>query len=114
MEYKQEHLEYKDDKGEIRSDLKGAIRNLEKIDGFSAETFYSYLDEIITALSPKNSFKLIKDYARTHNKSMFLFGVLYYNLKDIDENNDFKEEFDYLKQFIDYEIDFYMIINFIR
>ena len=36
---------------------------------------------------------------------------------DLDEtliHTDFEEEFDYLKQFIDYEIDFYMIINFIR
>ena len=114
MEDKRQGLEYKDENGEVRYELKNAALNLEKIEGFSAEKFYSYLDKIISELSQKNSFKIIKDYARVHNKPKFLFGVLFYNLKDMDENNDFDEEFDYLKQFIDYKIDFYMIINFIR
>ena len=114
MEHERQGLEYKDENGEVRYELKNAVLNLEKIEGFSAEKFYSYLDKIISELSQKNSFKIIKDYARVHKKSEFLFGVLFYNLKDMDEKNDFEEEFDYLKQFIDYEIDFYMIINFIR
>ena len=60
MEQKKQGLDYKDENGELRYELKNAVLNLEKIEGFSAEKFYSYLDKIISGLSQKNSFEIIK------------------------------------------------------
>ena len=47
-------------------------------------------------------------------KPIYLFGVLYYNLKDMDSENSLDKEFDYLKEFIDCKIDLFMIVNFMR
>ena len=105
-------LDYKDENGEIRYELKNSIHNLERIDGFSAEEFFSNLDKIVKELSPNESFEIIKMYPKIGPDH--LFGVLYYNLKNMDKNNRLEKEFDYLKEFIDYEISLYMIVNFLR
>lgn len=105
-------LDYKDENGEVRYELKNAVHNLETIDGFSAAEFFSNLDKIVKELSPNNSFEIIEMYPKIGPKH--LFGVLFYNLKNMEKNNGLEKEFDYLKEFIDYKIDLFMIVNFIR
>ena len=56
--------------------------------------------------------EIIRMYPR--QKPIYLFGVLYYNLKDMDSENSLDKEFDYLKEFIDCKIDLFMIVNFMR
>lgn len=112
MKLKQLHLDYKDENEKIREELDNILEDMEKIDGFSQEEFYSKLDKIITELSRSNSFEIIRMYPR--QKPIYLFGVLYYNLKDMDSENSLDKEFDYLKEFIDCKIDLFMIVNFMR
>lgn len=113
MKNKKIGLDYKDKNGEIEKKLINAVRNLEKIDGFSTTEFFSNLDKVVKELSPNNSFEIIRMYPRTSGPE-HLFGVLFYNLKDMDKANNLEKEFGYLKKFIDCEIDLYMIVNYLR
>ncbi len=112
MEYEVISLDYKDENGDIEKRLIDSVQDMEKIEGFSAEEFFSSLDKIVKELSPYNSFEIIKKYPI--NKPIYLFGTLYYNLKDMDGADKLEKEFDYLKEFIDYEIDLFMIVNYLR
>ena len=105
-------LDYKDENGELRYELKDGAHDMEKADGFSAEEFYLNLDKIIRELSSNNSFEIIRMY--NNKKPIYLFGTLFYNLKDMDTENKLEKEFDYLKKFIDCKIDLFMIVNFLR
>lgn len=42
------------------------------------------------------------------------FGILYYLFKSYYNNNEYIEEFNYLKNFVDYKIDLFMLYNFIK
>ena len=70
-------------------------------------------NSVATNLSPNNSFEIIRMYPRTSGP-IHLFGVLFYNLKDMDKENKLEKQFAYLKEFIDYEIDLFMIVNYLR
>ena len=112
MKTKNLHLDYKDEKGEVNYKLRNGAHYMKDAEGFSAEEFYSNLDKVIRELSPKNSFEPIRCYP-SNNGPIALFGFLFYFLKGMD-NNGLQKQFDYLKQFIDYEINIFMIVNFIR
>ena len=105
-------LNYKDNKGTIYNELVLAVKEMNDSKNFDIEKFYDYLNNIIINLSEEKQFQIIRLLPTT--KPYYLFGVLYYHLKDSDEKNKMLKEFDYLKQFIDYRIDLFMIVNYLR
>ena len=44
MERKRQGLDYKDENGEVRYELKNGVHSMEKIEGFSAEEFSSIMN----------------------------------------------------------------------
>ena len=106
-------LDYKNENGEVRYELKNGLNSMEKIEGFSAEEFYLNLNKVIREIGPNRSHKIAHKLLHTHRQEI-LFGTYFYILKDLDIENKLEKEFDYLKQFIDYPFDIFMITNFIR
>ena len=113
MVRKRQGLDYKNENVELRYELKNGVHDMEKIDGFSAEEFYLNLDKVIRELDPEKSHQIAKILLYSLSPEI-LFGAYFYILKGFDNRNKLEKEFDYLKQFIDYEIDIFMITNFIR
>ena len=106
------YLEYKDSKGNIYDDLVFAVADLKYIKKFEIEKFYECLNNVIFKLSENRLFQIIRILPT--NKPEYLFGVLYYHLKDIDTDNSLNREFEYLKQFVDCRVDIFMIVNYLR
>ena len=106
------YLEYKDSKGNIYDDLVFAVADLKYIKKFEIEKFYECLNNVIFKLSENRLFQIIRILPT--NKPEYLFGVLYYHLKDIDTDNSLSREFEYLKQFADCKVDIFMIVNYLR
>lgn len=113
MKLRNLHLDYKDENGDLRYELRNGAHSMKDAEGFSPEEFYSSLDNIIRVLSPNNSFRPIEAYP-SNNGPKALFGFLFYFLKGMGCKKGLQKEFDYLEQFIDYEIDLFMIVNFLR
>ena len=105
-------LNYKEYNDKIYDDLLYAVKDMKKMDNFSAEKFYYNLDKIIRELSPNNSFGQIKNFPQ--KQPVYLFSVLFNCLKKMDKTNNLEEEFNYLKEFIDCEIDVFMIVNYLK
>lgn len=112
MERKRQGLKYKDENGGVRYELKDGVHSMEKIEGFSAEEFYLNLDKVIREVGPDESHKIAKCLLDT-KKSVITFGTYFNELKDLDKENKLEKEFAYLEQFIDYEFNIFMIVNFI-
>ena len=113
MENENIGLDYKDENGELRYELKNGAHAMEKADGFSAEEFYLNLDKIIREVNPIKAREISKKLMDANGPEISF--ELYFNeLKDLDKENKLKKEFDYLKQFINYEFEIFMITNFIR
>ena len=113
METKDIGLDYKNEDGKLRYELKDGTHNMEKVDSFSAEEFYLNLDKVIRELDPIKARDIAKKLMDA-NGPQILFGLYYNELNDLDKENKLEKEFDYLKKFIDYKIDIFMIVNFIR
>ena len=113
MENENIGLDYKDENGELRYELKNGAHAMEKADGFSAEEFYLNLDKIIREVNPIKAREISKKLMDANGPEISF--ELYFNeLKDLDKENKLEKEFDYLKQFINYEFEIFMITNFIR
>lgn len=110
---KRQGLEYKDENGDVRYELKNGINSMEKTEGFSAEEFYLNLDKVIRETGPDESYKIAKKLLDANGPEI-LFGTYFNELKELDSENKLEKEFDYLKQFIDYPFDIFQIVNFIR
>ena len=106
-------LKYKDKNGEVRHELKNGVNSMEKADNFSAEEFYLNLNKVIIEVDPDDSYKIAKNFLDSNGPEI-LFGTYFNELKALDSENKLEKEFDYLKQFIDYPFDIFMIVNFIR
>ena len=113
MESKNIGLDYKNENGELRYELKNGAHDMEKADGFSAEEFYLNLDKVIREVDPNKARGIAKKLMDANGPGIS-FGIYFNELKDLDKENKLEKEFDYLKQFIDYQIDIFMIVNFIR
>ncbi|WP_297981200.1 hypothetical protein [uncultured Methanobrevibacter sp.] len=113
MKSKNIGLDYKDENGNLRKDLKDGVRDMEKAEGFSAEEFYFKLDYLIRELDAKKSKRMAKILLDNFGP-VVLFGTYFYLLKCLDKENKLEKEFDYFKEFIDYKISVFMIVNFIR
>ena len=113
MEIKDICLDYKDENGELRYELKNGAHDMEKVDGFSAEEFYLNLDKVIRELDPIKA-KGIAKKLMDANGPEILFGSYFNELKILDKEKRLEKEFAYLEQFIDYEFEIFMIVNFIR
>lgn len=113
MESKKQGLEYKDENGEVRYELKNGVHSMEKIEGFSDEEFYLNLDKVIREVGPDESHKIAKKLLDANGPEI-LFGSYFNELKILDKENKLEKEFAYLEQFIDYEFEIFMIVNFIR
>ena len=113
MAIRREGLDYKDENGELRYELKNGIHSMEKIEGFSAEEFYLNLDKVIQEADPEESHKIAKKLLDANGPEI-PFEAYFNELKDLDKENQLEKEFAYLEQFTDYQIDIFMIVNFIR
>lgn len=113
MESKNKGLDYKDENGEVRYELKDGVHSMQKIDGFSVEEFYLNLDKVIQEVDPIKARGIAKRLLDA-NRPQILFGLYFNELKDLDKENKLEKEFEYLNQFIDYKFDIFMITNFIR
>ena len=113
MESKNIGLDYKNENGELRYELRDGAHDMEKADGFSAEEFYLNLDKVIREVDPIKARGIAKKLMEDNHPEI-LFGLYYNELKDLDKENNLEKEFEYLKQFIDYQIEIFMIVNFIR
>ena len=106
-------LKYKDKNGEVRYELKNGVNSMDQADDFSAEEFYLNLDKVIREVDPDESYKIAKKLLDANGPEI-LFGTYFNELNALDSKNKLEKEFDYLKQFIDYPFDIFMIVNFIR
>ena len=113
MKNKSIGLDYKNENGELRYELKNGAHNMEKADGFSAKEFYLNLDKVIREVDPIKAKGIAKKLLDANGPEI-LFGLYLNELKDLDDENKLEEEFDYLNQFTDYKFDIFMITNFIR
>lgn len=109
---KENYLEYKDENGKIYKDLINAVRNMEENTNFDINKFYKNLNEVIKKASEKEKFQTIRKFPRV--KPEYYFGTLYYFLLEFNTSNELEEEFKYLSQFINYQIDVFMIVNYLR
>lgn len=73
MNFRNLHLDYKDENGDVRCKLKNGVYHMKNAERFSAEEFYSSLDNVVRILSPNNSFKSIEVYPRSNGPSALLF-----------------------------------------
>lgn len=112
MKFQKLFLNYKEDNEKIYDKLISAVQDMEKINGFLVEEFYEDLDKIIRELSQNNSFETVRKFPQ--KKPIYLFGVLFYCLKEMDINNKLEKEFNYLREFIDCKIDVLMIVNHLK
>ena len=106
-------LDYKEENGDLRNDLKNGVHDMEKAEGFSAEEFYFNLDKVIRELDANKSQKIAK-YLLDKIRPTIYFGAYFYILRSLDRENKLEAEFDYLRQFVDYKFDIFMIANYIR
>lgn len=113
MESKNKGLDYKDENGEVRYELKDGVQNMQKIDGFSVEEFYLNLDKVIQEVDPIKARGIAKKLLDANGPEIS-FGLYFNELKDLDKENKLEKEFEYLNQFIDYKFEIFMITNFIR
>ena len=113
MESKNIGLDYKNENGELRYELRDGAHDMEKADGFSAEEFYLNLDKVIREVDPIKAREIAKKLMDA-NKPEILFGLYFNELKDLDKENKLEEEFNYLNQFTDFRFEIFMITNFIR
>ena len=112
MKFQKLCLNYREGNEKIYDKLISGVQDMNKINGFSVEKFYENLDKIIRELSQNNSFEPVRKFPQ--KKPIYLFGVLFYCLKEMDINNKLEKEFNYLREFIDCKIDVLMIVNHLK
>ncbi len=110
--FKKVYLEYKDINDQIYPDLVGTVKDMENNKEFNIKMFYESLNRIIVETSEIELFQMIRILPTI--KLIYYFGLLYYYLIDMKKNNTLNEEYNYLSQFINYKIDIYMIVNYLR
>ncbi len=113
MENKNIGLDYKDENGNLRNELKNGVHDMEKVEGFYADEFYFNLDTAIRSIDTEKLKRISRNLLDIIGPKI-LFGAYFYILKSLDEENKLEKEFDYLKGFVDYKFDIFMIVNFIR
>lgn len=96
---------------EVQYELVNSVRMMMSNADFNVDKFYIYLDRIISNIDEENVYHSLRYLILTG--PICYFGAIYYILKYNILDDCYDEEFEYLKKFIDYEIDVYMLINFI-
>ena len=97
---------------EVRYELVNSVRSMMIDVNFDVDKFYSYLDKIISSVEAELVYHSLRYLILTG--PICYFGAVYYILKYNVLGNSCDEEFEYLKKFIDYEIDICMIVNFLE
>lgn len=105
------YLKFKDDKGEIINDLSNLIPKLKDNDILNIEVFLTHLNNIIEK-TPEEYIEALRKLVST--KPYHLTGIMYYILKDGCEDESITNDLEYLSFFNDYEIDLFMIVNYLR
>ena len=113
MQNKSIGLDYKNENGELRYELKNGAHEMEKAESFSAEEFYLNLDKVIQEVDPIKAKGIAKKLLDANGPEIS-FGLYFNELKDLDNENNVEKELDYLEPFIDCKFDIFMITNFIR
>ena len=99
-------------KKDVRYELVNSVRSMMIDVDFDVDTFYSYLDKVISSVEDEHVYHLLRYLILTG--PICYFGAVYYILKYNVLDDSCDEEFEYLKKFIDYEIDIYMVVNFLE
>ena len=108
-------IRYLDKNKEVRWELVDAVSSLKEVKGFDVKEFYVNLDKVLTFFSKdKKMFKCVLEFWHS-----LIYNNIEYNLEFI--LNTFidlykgeikvEESLEYLSQFIDYDIDCYVIYN---
>ena len=95
----------------IRSELVLAVNAMSNEKEFDIDKFFNSLENVINNVTNEEYDKLIQKLVLI--KPVCKFGIIYYLLKGNYNETQFNVEFNYLKKFVDYEIDLFMLYNFI-
>lgn len=101
-----------DEKVVLQEELISTVNNMINKKDFNIYTFYDSLEKIISYIEDEHVYHSLRYLILTGPTCYF--GAIYYILKYNVLNDSCKKEFDYLKKFIDYEIEVYMLVNFIE
>ncbi len=104
------YLEYLDNAGNIRNELKKVLVNEEDRKNCEVEKFLKLLNDFIIETLDKNKYDILKQFISYADK--LCFGTIYYILIINSNLND--KSIGNLKKYIDKQVDLYMIFNFIR
>lgn len=96
----------------IRKELVLAVEAMKKSNDFDTDKFYSILEKLINNIKDEECNKLLHGLVMMNPAHEF--GILYYLFRSYYNNIEYVEEFKYLKNFIDYKIDIFMLYNFIK
>lgn len=96
----------------IRRELVLAVNDMNNEKEFDIEKFFNSLEKIIVNISDEEYYKLMHHLVLINPE--WKFGIIYYLLKNKYKETEFTNEFDYLEKFVDYNIDLFMIYNFIQ
>lgn len=110
--YTQSYLKYEEVPGVIYNELINAVRDMENDKEFDISKFYKYLNELIKEASKSEYFQIIRILPLS--RPTYDFGVLFLVLRDIIDDGILEEKCNYLSKFINYKIDVFMIVNFLR
>lgn len=105
------YVKFKDEKGNLINDLSNLIPKLKDNDILNIEVFLTHLNNILEK-TPEEYIEALRKL--TSAKPYHLTGTLYYILKDSCEDENITNDLEYLSFFNDYEIDLFMILNYLR
>ena len=104
------YLEYLDNNGNIHEELKKILINEKDRKKYNVKEFLNLLNNFITKNLDKNKFNILKQIVSF--TPTLCFGTIYYILTIKSNLND--ESVNNVREYIDKEVDLFMIINFIR
>lgn len=106
MSFRLDYL--KDDK--VRPELMEMIKKINETKPVNEYLFFASLNELIKT-SSKSSIEFL--YTLVQTKPYHLLGLVYYLLKDDVNVSNIHDEYEYLRNYIDCEVDLSMITNFV-
>lgn len=95
----------------IRKELVLAVNAMNNEKEFDIDKFFNSLEKVINNVTNEEYDQLIHKLVLIN--PVCKFGIIYYLLKGNYNETQFNVEFNYLKKFVDYEIDLFMLYNFI-
>lgn len=111
MNNKHFYLSYKNDKGEIRSEFNETIESIMKVEKFDLYDFFDNLNKVFVSLSLEVHLKFLQ---MVQHKSTYLFGFIYYTIKEYSYDEKLEETYEKLQKYCECKINLFMLMNFLR